>query len=241
MPELDKLIRLSEIFGVSLDELILDKKQGEPAPEPEPRIVYVERPATHSGQKTAGVILLCFAALMWLLIALFGDAVSGLVLAAPFVACGVICLRTKKLVGLWCAWVIYLFVELYLRFATGINWGYVFRPQVYASDMTVHLIVAWCLMAVFAALTVVTAFLTRKAFPGKRRNDWIGTLSCWAAYLITGIIGAFLAQEAANAVVYPLAFRYGIAALGWARSVILVVAVVFTIRLVLSFRERKAV
>ena len=29
VPELDKLIKLSEIFGVSLDELILDKKNQE--------------------------------------------------------------------------------------------------------------------------------------------------------------------------------------------------------------------
>ena len=43
VPELDKLIKLSEIFGVSLDELILDKKNQEAKPEAEPKVIYVER------------------------------------------------------------------------------------------------------------------------------------------------------------------------------------------------------
>ena len=67
VPELDKLIKLSEVFGVSLDELILDKKQTEQpsAPEaPEQKVIYVESPAPRSAQKIAGVVLLCFSALL---------------------------------------------------------------------------------------------------------------------------------------------------------------------------------
>ena len=52
VPELDKLVKLSEIFGISLDELVTGKeteqqeKQEEPEvvipPQTEPKIVYVE-------------------------------------------------------------------------------------------------------------------------------------------------------------------------------------------------------
>ena len=76
VPELDKLIKLSEVFGISLDELILDKKQSEPAPEPELKVIYVERTAKNSSKKTVGVVLLCFAALVWLMVALLGDVLG---------------------------------------------------------------------------------------------------------------------------------------------------------------------
>ena len=239
VPELDKLIKLSELFGVSLDELILDKKQPEQVVEPEPKIIYIERPAPRSAQKIAGVVLLCFSALLWLMIALFGDIIAGLVLAAPFVGCGLICLLVRKNAGLWCTWVVYLFIEIYLRFASGVNWQYVFFLHIYTGEWTIHLIVAWCLLAVFAVLTVVTALHTRKAFPGSVRNNLIGTASGWIVYLITWFIFALPAYEAQNAVVYPQSYRYVSAVSGWVRSIVLDVALVFTIRLILSLLEKR--
>ena len=239
VPELDKLIKLSELFGVSLDELILDKKQPEQVVEPEPKTIYIERPAPRSAQKIAGVVLLCFSALLWLMIALFGDIIAGLVLAAPFVGCGLICLLVRKNAGLWCTWVVYLFIEIYLRFASGVNWQYVFFLHIYTGEWTIHLIVAWCLLAVFAVLTVVTALHTRKAFPGSVRNNLIGTASGWIVYLITWFIFALPAYEAQNAVVYPQSYRYVSAVSGWVRSIVLDVALVFTIRLILSLLEKR--
>lgn len=242
VPELDKLVKLSEIFGVSLDELILDKKQPEQVAEPEepePKVIYVERPAPRSAQKVAGIVLLCFSALLWLMIALFGDVVAGLVLAAPFAACGLICLLVRKNAGLWCAWVVYLFIEIYLRFASGVNWQYVFFPHIYSGEWTIHLIVAWCLLAVFAILIVVTALRTRKSFPGFLRNDLIGTVSGWVVYVITWFIFALPAYEAQNAVVYSQSYRYVSAVSGWVRSIVMVVALVFTMRLIASLIEKR--
>ena len=242
VPELDKLVKLSEIFGVSLDELVLDKKQPEePAKpeEPEAKVIYVERPTPRSEQKVAGVVLLCFSALLWLMIALFGDIVAGLVLAAPFVACGLICLLVRKNAGLWCAWVVYLFIEIYLRFASGVNWQYIFFPHIYSGEWTIHLIVAWCIFPVFAILTVTTALRIRKAYPGSLRNDIIGAVSSWVVYLVTWFIFALPAYEAQNAVVYPQSYRYVSAVSGWVRSIVMVVAMVYTIRLVASLIEKR--
>ena len=242
VPELDKLIKLSEVFGVSLDELILDKKQTEQnsAPETaEQKVIYVERPAPRSAQKVAGVVLLCFSALLWLMIALFGDIVAGLVLASPFVGCGLICLLVRKNAGLWCAWVVYLFIEIYLRFASGVNWQYIFFPHIYSGEWTIHLIVAWFLFAVFAVLIIVTALRTRKAFPGSLRTDLIGTISGWIVYVITWFIFALPAYEAQNAVVYPQSYRYVSAVSGWVRSIVMVVAFVFTIRLIVDLLEKR--
>ena len=242
VPELDKLVKLSEIFGVSLDELVLDKKPSEEPAKPEEseaKIIYVERPAPKSAQKVAGIVLLCFSILLWLMIALFGDIVAGLVLAAPFAACGIICLLVRKNAGLWCAWVVYLFIEIYLRFASGVNWQYVFFPHIYSGEWTIHLIVAWCLLAVFVILILVTALCTRKAFPGSLRNDLIGTVSGWVVYVITWFVFVLPAFEAQSAVVYPQSYRYVSAVSGWVRSIVVVVALVFTIRLIASLFERR--
>ena len=100
VPELDKLVKLSELFGVSLDELILNKKPAQQSPAAEPKIVCVQQPESRSAGKVAGIVLLCFSALLWLMIALFGDILAGVVLAAPFVGCGLVCLLVKKYPGL---------------------------------------------------------------------------------------------------------------------------------------------
>lgn len=234
IPELDKLIKLSEIFGVTLDELILDKKQTEKPAEPEPRVIYIERSEPGSAKKTAGVVLLCFAALLWLMITLLGDILAGLVLAAPFVACGLICLLVRRNVGLWCVWVVYLFVDIYLRFATGVNLQFVFNPRFYSGGWTLHLIVAWIVLIAFLILTIVTALRSRKVLPGTWRSNAIGAGSSWVVYLITGVVFALPAYEVENAVSYSQSYRYVSAVSGWVRCIVLAVAAVFTVRLICS-------
>ncbi len=231
VPELDKLVKMSGIFGVSLDELVLDKKQPEQASIPEPRVVYVERAGGSSGKKTVGVVLLCFAALIWLMVTLFGDMAAGLVLAAPFAACGLVCLLIRKHTGLWCTWAVYLFIEIYLRFATGVSWRFVFLPNVYTGGWTVHLIVAWSLWVTFAVLTVVTALRMRKALPGNLRGDAVGTAASWAVYFFTWFLFMLPAYEPGMDYAYSQARQFVSAVSGWIRNIVLAVALVFTIRL----------
>lgn len=240
VPELDKLVKLSEIFGVTLDELIRDKQPPEQAAEPAPKVIYVEQSAPISAQRIAGIVLLCFAALLWLMIALFGDILAGLVLASPFLGCGLVCLLVRKHAGLWCCWVVYLFIDIYLRFATGVNWQFVFLPYAYSGALTIHLIVAWCQFAIFASLTAVTARFTRKWYPGSLRNDLIGTVSGWGAYLITRFIFVAPRMQAEDGVVMHSApYRFVSAVSGWVRNIVLVVAVVFTLRFIASLLEKR--
>lgn len=240
VPELDKLIKLSEIFGVSLDELVLDKKQ--PEQTAEPKIVYVERVERSSGRKIAGTVLLCFAALVFLLISLFGDIIAGLILASPFVGCGLVCLFARKNAGLWCAWVVYLFIDIYLRLATGINQSYILYPQAYTLQMTVHLIIAWSWLTVFVALTVITVLRMRKAYTISLRKDMIGTAVSWVVYLLTGGIYQlirFLFLPQINDRPYWLAFRFVTSLSGWVRVAVLVVALAFTGRLLTALWEKR--
>lgn len=239
VPELDKLVKLSALFGVSLDELVLDKKLEAAPVEPQPRIVYVERVEKTSSGKTVGMVLLCFAAMLFLLITLFGDIFAGLVLASPFACCGLICMLVKKYPALWCMWVLYSFIDIYLRFATGISWQYALYPLMYTEGWTLHLIVAWCLLACFGVLTVVTALCTRKTFPGTLRSDVIGAVSGWAAYAVTWFLFMLPSYELQYAVTYPHGYRYISAVTGWFRSALLVAAVVFTLRLAVRLLKKR--
>lgn len=239
IPELDKLIKLSEIFSVSLDELILNKQTGAKAAESASNIVYVERQTPGTGRKTAAVILFCFAALVWLTCAFAGGALEGLVLAAPFVGCGFICLYVRKYAGLWCGWLIYLLIEIYLRLATGVSWQFVFTPHIYTGGWTIHLIVSWCMLAAWAALTAVTTLLSGKIAPGCVRGDLIGTVTGWAVYIITWFVFALPAYEAQAAVSYSRFYRYASAAAGWARGMVLAVTLIFTVRLIRSLLKKR--
>lgn len=234
VPELDKLVKLSETFGVTLDELVLDKK---PVPTVETPVMSTvptaqEKPA--SVKKTVGTILLCFAAFVWLVVALYGDVVAGLVLAIPFLSCGLICVLAAENVGLWCAWSVYLFIELYLRFATGISWQFVFFAFAYTGGQTVQLITAWGLLLIFLTLTVVTVIRFSGTSPRMLRRDAVLAAFFWAVNLLVWFV-----------LVLPLRsfvdwqYRLVISAFGWVRSVVMVPALVFTVRLIIDLYRRK--
>ena len=134
IPELDKLLRLAELFGVTLDELVKGESaqpeaaRGE-APDKESAGAYTAAApaARRETRQIVGTILLCFGALIGILIMLFAGTLAGFILALPLFVCGTICLTVRRRTGLWCAWALYLMVELYLRFAVGVVAGNIFQ------------------------------------------------------------------------------------------------------------------
>ena len=56
VPELDKIVRLADLFGVSVDELVRDGDAPQPQPEAEQQVVYVK--PRLSKVQIAGVVLL---------------------------------------------------------------------------------------------------------------------------------------------------------------------------------------
>jgi len=78
VPDLDKIIKLADLFGVSVDELVREEERPEPS-RPEPQIIYVEkekrglRPA-----QVAGVVIELLGAGMFLL-GLLGGALLSLI------------------------------------------------------------------------------------------------------------------------------------------------------------------
>ena len=95
IPELDKLLRLAELFGVTLDELVKGESaqpeaaRGE-APDKESAGAYTAAApaARRETRQIVGTILLCFGALIGILIMLFAGTLAGFILALPLFVCG---------------------------------------------------------------------------------------------------------------------------------------------------------
>ncbi len=115
VPELDKLVKMAQVFGITLDELVSgEKKEEEPAPPSPPQPPQAEIPVKQglSHQQILGIILLAFGGLSLIVFTVVGIFTGmwllGLFISLPFLLCGTICLLCKKNVGLKCAWAVYL-------------------------------------------------------------------------------------------------------------------------------------
>ena len=229
VPELDKLIKLSQVFGVTLDALVLEKTSDAVPQTTAPQIVYVERLKPRSAQSTIGIILLCFAALAWLVVALFGDILSGLVIALPFLFCGLICLLVRRHAGLWCSWVIYCSARLYLQFSTGISWIFALLSIAYKPGFTLQLITAWCLLVFFICLTLVTAWRFRNAPAGTLAKNLIAAVAAWVLSFLSPFLFMLPPSETTD---HTKVILYSQISGVWGviRNIALTAAIVFTIR-----------
>lgn len=83
MPDLDKLIKLADLFGVSVDELVREGERPQPPrPEPPPQVVYVRERRSLTGTQRAGI---CVEA-AGLVLALLGVAGFGAIIILVGVA-----------------------------------------------------------------------------------------------------------------------------------------------------------
>ncbi len=193
VPDLDKLVRLSRLFGVTLDQLVCGEARGpesetaaeEPAParKPEPEI----RSGLSAGRRAAGVVLLVLG-LLGQLILLFLAGLDSLVIGPlftlPFILCGVLCLKARRRLGLWCAWAVYLPQQVYWTFATGITWYLVFATPYFTREMNYfRLFIGWVMLAVMIALTVVTA----RSYSDLHKQSAPGTIVLTAVLWVTGL------------------------------------------------------
>ena len=98
VPDLDKLVKLSEVFGVSLDELVRGNVPG-PADPIAKAGVTAEELRLHR-QRLLGLLLL----LASVLLGSHSEGTWGILFAWPLVTCGILCLLCRRPLGLLCAW-----------------------------------------------------------------------------------------------------------------------------------------
>lgn len=207
VPELDKLIRLSEVFEITVDELVKGRDMtadgrteagssqrgsGEAGSDQkiQPAANSYEAPCQPSrptsGNRVAGVIYLCLGFLLLsglTLILGLGGFVAGFVFFLPFGVCGLVCLLVAgKRTGLWCGWVLYVLTDGYLRYATGLTWHAVFLSFQWTYQMNyTRLLTAWVQFLAVALLAVLTMLSYRReplVLEGRKKTFFI---MGWAA------------------------------------------------------------
>ncbi len=108
-PDLDKLVKLSQLFEISLDELITGtpaQSAASSAGAPKPRL---------SPKQITGIVLLVLGLLplfRWLWFFSLNALISRLLFVTPLILCGILCLKTRFHTGLYCTMVVYLWLWL---------------------------------------------------------------------------------------------------------------------------------
>lgn len=166
VPELDKLVRLSELFGVTLDRLVKGEAADEEPKQEVPPPVTAE--GTHHiplARMVAGGVLLSVG-LLGLLTVLFFCGPDGLLpvvllLSAP-VLCGIICLKVRRQAGIWCAWTVYATQQIYWTHASGVTWKTLFWTTMWVPGMKMsptHLIIFCFMLLAMVGLLVGTLWI----------------------------------------------------------------------------------
>lgn len=245
VPELDKLIKMANVFGVTLDELVRREAPCLNPPEPE----NVSAPLTETkktvsqGQRITGTILLCTGAVVLLLLTLLGGFISGLLFSCPFVLCGLVCLFCQTRAGLWCGWAAYFAVDNYFHYATGVNRMMVFQPYFYTMELDVTFLLSWIMFLLCVGLIVLTLVSFRKQnFSGIKRK--IHLLCCFIGgiFALLGIsygVGALLnyvIRSQGGTVFLVRIISWGMFLLDWGRLGLFTAALVLGVSIL---RERK--
>ncbi len=232
VPELDKLIKLSEVFAVTMDKLVKgnnitiettdgtgrDRSKGE---EPTPFLDATPSQQTKPtrGNRTGGVLYLClgFVLLTWLtLYAGTGGFVIGFIFALPFLVCGLICLlATGKRTALWCGWALYILTDGYLRYATGLTWHAIFATPYWTPQMNyMRLFIAWMQFLAIVLLVMVTMLSYRReplALDNKAKTlyiiGWITLAAVWFSWgLVNQLYWAAIGPNRVGAQFYTLLY-----------------------------------
>ena len=190
VPELDKIIRMSEIFGVTVDELVKENAQPkaeEPQQEPVPTVVQVIEKNRFEKREIAGIILLSLGGLAFLLLLLLTGL--GCIYALPVLLCGVVCMVCKRDASFYCAWLVYLLVTGFLSFATAVSGWWVIRytlQEPYNGNPAI-IIIAWVWFAAMLGIMVWSVIKFSKR-PVERIKKPIALCAVGAVYLLADFI-----------------------------------------------------
>ena len=193
MPDLEKIIKLSDIFEVSIDELVkgdatFSEKQANTAgAAPKVEYVQVVQKQTIEGRKIAGIILFCMAFLLTFGILLLTGSLGGIIYAIPFLLCGIICFTVKKHTGLVCCWTTYIIIDIFLQLATGSSRGLALNTIHYLRAMgniSINLIISWIWLGLTAALVVWTVVAMKKSQVANMSKLKVKLTAGWITYIV---------------------------------------------------------
>ena len=207
VPEIEHLLHLSEIFGVTLDELVKGEGQDEPRVQVDTEetqtataITYRER----EPRKTAALVLL-LCGIFLIFIALLGLGAIGILLAIPLFVCALLCVLLRRRVALYCGWATLILVDLFLGYTTGVMnswWGYLriaLSGHTMPEGAALHIVISIFLTLCELGMITVTVYSYRNShFPITKKRKGI-ILGGWGLWVVTrlamGLPGYFLTNQ----------------------------------------------
>ena len=246
-PDLDKIIKLSEVFGITIDELVKNEEVSVSAfEEPKSTSVIIKKESNFPPRKIIGTVLLSLSLLITVILLAAGGGISGLVLSSPLVLCGIVCFIFRKNVGLWCSWAVFFAVDMYLRIATGTSSSVIFNFQALLFYIRggefIRLLLSFAQFAAIVLLVIITVLRFRKIPLESKKLPII----FWATYAFMKIAYAFFtaSQLSRNVMHYLLSYAevwiYSLfsSIYVWIYTGFFIAAVVFTVRYFITYRER---
>ena len=200
VPELAKLVKMAELFGVTLDELILDKKV-EMLTEEEILVretvagIQREERKPSVAKTVFGVIFLVVGILFAGYCLLFGAWLTALAFLTPCVLSAVFCLKQFRFAALWCVETWFGYAAMICYNSMGISWTQVWMTsflllQDGANPMRV--VIAWVLAIALALLIGITVWIYRRhdfAFSKRKRIVFcIGTIAVFPLKALLALI-----------------------------------------------------
>lgn len=183
VPELDKLVKLSNLFGVTLDELV-HGEQAAAASAPESAPIENPKGETGTRHKTIALVLLVLSVLCLACCTVLGGLAIGLILMIPFLLGSLVSLLCRRHPLLYACWAMLILVDLYLRYATGLSWAATRLTFMWTYEMNyMRLFTAWVQLLSMLAMIVATVLAYRKeplALVGTARTryilGWVGVI-----------------------------------------------------------------
>lgn len=240
-PDLDKIIKLSEVFGITIDELIKGDFTVSSKTEGSQTTVTTKNESTFPPRKIVGTVLFSLSLIIAFICFVIGGLegiLSGILFSAPLILCGIICFIFKKNIGLWCAWAVFFAVDMFLRMATGTSSSVIFNFQALLFYIRggefIRLLLSFAQFAAIVSLISVTVLKFRKIPLEKKKLPII----FWAVYAAMKIAYAiFAASPLYKDVMHNLLayaeiwiFSFFSSVYVWIYTVFFVAAVVLTVR-----------
>ncbi|MBO5129019.1 MAG: helix-turn-helix transcriptional regulator [Oscillospiraceae bacterium] len=177
VPDLDRLIKMSVLFDVSLDQLVGNESPAQP---------FQDSACTDTPPQTLmsiprilGIILLSFGLLAFLVLTLLGGILVAIPLCLPFVIVGIICMVCKDHLLFRCTWALFgLYLPIVILFVMNVI-GYRFAITIICG-----------VLACFAALAFWTIVGIRRGWLNRDVKRFI--VVCVAVLLLVTAVSTTL-------------------------------------------------
>ncbi len=258
VPDLAKIVKLSEVFEVSLDELVKGERETqeqatskkteeqqtkeltESSQGPKKNRIRTDvksefnnEKAGFPGRKIAGVILFCMSFLVILFFAILGGLISGVIYTSPFWLCGILCFVLKKNVGLWCAWTVYALVDTCLATLMGFSRAVALR----GFGWTTGRVFAWVMILALVVLIAVTIVRFGKKPLPEGKEGYFCLFVPWVLWFVlhgfSFLLGSTLTEWYDAEHILPVyTYRLVSMVLSWGRIISLTVGLTMVVRYV---------